>query len=471
MGNSLTAGDSEPTSTPKVDSARKAEAEASIVNYAEGKPFYRVSTHGTSVRAGAEANTPPIFALKENTVVQALEERGGHVRIEMQVVDSTPTEGWVELKGERPLEPLESDHRLVAQALALRADYRSVPPLRRPPRPCLDPAPAPVPDETDGSDPENNCGWLRLRDGLRVPYRYVGAERAPLVLLIVGSNIDLRAQESISSVSNFAADGRFRVLTYDLRGQGRAMPPAAGYRHIAEFADDAVELVDAVVGPQARFHLVAHSLGSTIADWLRRRHPERVAAAIFAGVGSGNIGFHQAPAPLVAPGEPFSFSAEAIAACDRSLYAFLPLTTELDVMATSERFRRLFPIADRRFIQGTPGCYPEGVLDSVVGGLAEAADGFVSDRAAAARGIRQLQEAQFVAFGTPALWPSAPGAPGGALLLVHGSFDDLASLPLARQYAAAVGATVEPVATGHTVYTNRRAVEPKIWRFLETGSI
>ena len=79
---------------------------------------------------------------------------------------------------------------------------------------------------------------------------------------------------------------QFRVITWDLRGTGES-PSLPGVYSTRGFADDAAELlVQLDAGPA---HVLGHSMGGRVAQWLALDHPERVQSLILASAGSGRF--------------------------------------------------------------------------------------------------------------------------------------------------------------------------------------
>ena len=116
------------------------------------------------------------------------------------------------------------------------------------------------------------------RDGVRVFYEVYGSGEPTLVLLPTWSIIHSRLWKL--QIPDLAR--RFRVVTFDPRGNGRSDRPvnAEAYAE-TEFAADALAVMDATGTERAV--LVSLSMGAQRALLLASDHPERVAGAVFIG--------------------------------------------------------------------------------------------------------------------------------------------------------------------------------------------
>ena len=94
------------------------------------------------------------------------------------------------------------------------------------------------------------------------------------VLLIMG--LGARAADWGTRFPGALAE-RYRVVRFDNRGVGRSPRAAAGYS-LADLADDAVAVLDAVGA--ARAHVVGVSMGGMIAQLVALDHPARVARLV-----------------------------------------------------------------------------------------------------------------------------------------------------------------------------------------------
>lgn len=79
----------------------------------------------------------------------------------------------------------------------------------------------------------------------------------------------------------------FELLTYDQRGLGQSAKPDIPY-HMADYADDAARLMDAMGWEQA--HVVGASFGGMVAQELVLRHPQKVRKLILCCTASGGAG-------------------------------------------------------------------------------------------------------------------------------------------------------------------------------------
>jgi pimeloyl-ACP methyl ester carboxylesterase len=112
----------------------------------------------------------------------------------------------------------------------------------------------------------------RTPDGVTLNYQTAGEGR-PALLLIHGWASRLEHWQPVVAP---LARGQ-RVLRLDLRGHGRSEAPADGYT-MRQFADDTAALMRSQRVRSAV--VVGHSMGSTVALELARRHPRMVEAVV-----------------------------------------------------------------------------------------------------------------------------------------------------------------------------------------------
>ncbi len=113
------------------------------------------------------------------------------------------------------------------------------------------------------------------------------AERAGVgapLLWISGSGGDLRNPPHIFETPLAKA---FDMIAYDQRGLGQSDKPDAIYT-MADYADDAVALMDAIGWPRA--HVAGYSFGGMVAQHLAIRHPTRVDRLVLGATSSGGAG-------------------------------------------------------------------------------------------------------------------------------------------------------------------------------------
>ena len=106
-------------------------------------------------------------------------------------------------------------------------------------------------------------------NGVDVAYRFDGPQDGP-VLLVANS---LMANGSMWDWNVPAFADRYRVLRYDKRGHGSSGLSAGPYS-IAQLADDAIGLLDAL--GIAKAHFMGLSIGGMIGQQLGARFPERI---------------------------------------------------------------------------------------------------------------------------------------------------------------------------------------------------
>jgi pimeloyl-ACP methyl ester carboxylesterase len=86
---------------------------------------------------------------------------------------------------------------------------------------------------------------------------------------------------------------RCRVIVYDHRGVGKSDAPKGPYS-TRQFAQDAINLLDAI-GIKEPAHIIGHSMGGRVCQWMAIDHPGRVRSMIQAASGSGAIGLPDYP--------------------------------------------------------------------------------------------------------------------------------------------------------------------------------
>lgn len=91
---------------------------------------------------------------------------------------------------------------------------------------------------------------------------------------------------------------RYRVIVYDHRGVGKSDAPRGPYS-TRQFADDAIRLLDAI-GIKEPVHIIGHSMGGRVCQWMAIDHPARVRSMILAASGSGAMGSPDYPRGLTA---------------------------------------------------------------------------------------------------------------------------------------------------------------------------
>ncbi|MFQ5855423.1 MAG: alpha/beta hydrolase [Anaerolineae bacterium] len=97
----------------------------------------------------------------------------------------------------------------------------------------------------------------------------------------------------------------YQVITFDYRGVGQSDKPDAPYS-TRLFAADAVGLLDALGVERA--HVMGHSMGGRVAQWIALDHPERVRSLILSSSGPGQY----APEVDVVRGVPLKQAVEMI---------------------------------------------------------------------------------------------------------------------------------------------------------------
>ncbi|SHL49897.1 Pimeloyl-ACP methyl ester carboxylesterase [Pseudonocardia thermophila] len=113
------------------------------------------------------------------------------------------------------------------------------------------------------------------RGALRFDVHTWGPDDGVPVLLLHGFPQTGRSWEAVATL--LAADG-FRCIAPDQRGYSPgARPPRRRDYVLPELVADAIAVLDDVVGPGSRAHVVGHDWGAAVAWSLAARDPERVA--------------------------------------------------------------------------------------------------------------------------------------------------------------------------------------------------
>src|SRR5512143_3626195 len=106
----------------------------------------------------------------------------------------------------------------------------------------------------------------------------------PPLLMIAGTGLPGATWRTGPS-AQYAAEG-FTVITFDHRGTGGSDKPDVDYS-TRMFAADALGLLQAHDIPQA--HVLGHSMGGRVAQWLALDRPERVRSLVLAAGSPGEI--------------------------------------------------------------------------------------------------------------------------------------------------------------------------------------
>lgn len=118
-------------------------------------------------------------------------------------------------------------------------------------------------------------------------YYEVQGEGTPL-LLISGTGLNGEAWKLFQVP---ALSPAHRVILFDHRGTGRSGRPDVEYS-TRLFAADALAVLNAAAGDEPA-HVLGHSMGGRVAQWLALDHPERVRSLVLAASGSGQIDARQ----------------------------------------------------------------------------------------------------------------------------------------------------------------------------------
>jgi pimeloyl-ACP methyl ester carboxylesterase len=123
--------------------------------------------------------------------------------------------------------------------------------------------------------------FVQVND-VKLHYEIEGS--GPPLLMIAGTGLPGATWRTGPS-AQYAAEG-FTVITFDHRGTGNSDKPDMDYS-TRMFAADAVGLLLALDIPQA--HVLGHSMGGRVAQWLALDRPERVRSLVLAAGSPGEI--------------------------------------------------------------------------------------------------------------------------------------------------------------------------------------
>lgn len=121
----------------------------------------------------------------------------------------------------------------------------------------------------------NDVSIFTTGDGVRLAYRFDGAEDLPVLMLSNSIATTLHMWDpQIDALTR-----HFRVLRYDLRGHGRSDAPKQAYS-LDRLGRDVIELLDALDIERVQF--MGLSLGGLVGQWLGIREPGRIDRLILA---------------------------------------------------------------------------------------------------------------------------------------------------------------------------------------------
>jgi pimeloyl-ACP methyl ester carboxylesterase len=131
--------------------------------------------------------------------------------------------------------------------------------------------------------PQNRSVTHRARaaDGARIAWYQDG--RGEPLLLISGQSVDHTAWDAILPV----LARQYRVIRFDHRGVGGSDTGSDDFYSTRAFARDAIAVLDDAGVDTS--HVLGHSMGGRVAQWLAIDHPHRVASIVLAATTGGDI--------------------------------------------------------------------------------------------------------------------------------------------------------------------------------------
>jgi len=140
-----------------------------------------------------------------------------------------------------------------------------------------------------GYDRQVSATGIAHANGIDICYETFGDAAAPVLLLIMGTGVQMTEWEP-EFVESFVEQG-FRVVRYDHRdvGQSTRFDDSARYT-LWDMADDAIGLLDVLGVEQA--HVAGASMGGMVAQCIAIRHPGRVLSlcSIMSTTGADRVG-------------------------------------------------------------------------------------------------------------------------------------------------------------------------------------